>query len=117
MANISEKHNSMKVWKWLTTSINVSHTSLSLLFFGRSLTGEVTSSDAPDASSDSPSEPIRGFSCTTPAKLCDLAIKVLMITFNPTYREYLLFHFSSPNNINNDKSHSIKCQQKLWLVN
>uniref|UniRef100_A0A6B0V172 Putative secreted protein n=1 Tax=Ixodes ricinus TaxID=34613 RepID=A0A6B0V172_IXORI len=37
-----------------------------LLVLARSLTGEMTSSDAPDASSLSPSEPIRGCSCTTP---------------------------------------------------
>uniref|UniRef100_A0A6B0UAD7 Putative secreted protein n=1 Tax=Ixodes ricinus TaxID=34613 RepID=A0A6B0UAD7_IXORI len=36
-----------------------------LLVLARSLTGEMTSSDAPDASSLSPSEPIRGCSCTT----------------------------------------------------
>lgn len=43
-------------------------TSLNFLHFDLSLTeaGEMTSSEAPEASSDSPSDPNLGFSCTTP---------------------------------------------------
>jgi len=54
------------------------------------LTGEITSSDAPDASSDSPSDPIRGFSCTTPANVYDLIITLSQLTAQPIQRTYLL---------------------------